>query len=187
MPNKEKESEDNIGTVLARAQLKLKKAVKSADNPYFSSKYAGLDEVIEACRAVLNEEGIAVVHITDFTPERTELQEDGTKVHYPRQDFVTCRLIYKDQALQSMMPLRCVKDDMQSLGSAVTYARRYTLQSIVCLATDEPDDDGNKAVGEKNVEAKVNKRSNYKPKAGVASIDELKEMAAGQAADGFLK
>ena len=39
----------------------------------------------------------------------------------------------------------------------------------------------------KNVEAKVNKRSNYKPKAGVASVDELKEMAASQAADGFLK
>jgi isoquinoline 1-oxidoreductase beta subunit len=39
----------------------------------------------------------------------------------------------------------------------------------------------------KNVEAKVNKRSNYKPKAGVASVDELKELAAGQAAEGFLK
>tara|TARA_R110001583_G_scaffold181954_1_gene339506 strand:+ start:2026 stop:2565 length:540 start_codon:yes stop_codon:yes gene_type:complete len=159
MPSKEKESEDNIGTVLARAQLKMGKALKSADNPYFSSKYAGLDEVIEACRSVLNEEGIAVAHITDFTPERTELKEDGTKVHYPRQDFVTCRLIYKDQALQAMMPLRCAKDDMQSLGSAITYARRYTLQSMVCLSTGE-DDDGNSAVGEEKMEAKVGRRRN---------------------------
>ena len=159
MPEKKQE---DIGTVLARAQLKMGKALKSADNPYFSSKYAGLDEVIEACRSVLNEEGIAVAHITDFTPERTELKEDGTKVHYPRQDFVTCRLIYKDQALQAMMPLRCAKDDMQSLGSAITYARRYTLQSMVCLATGE-DDDGNSAVGEKKMEAKSGKRRTAKP------------------------
>jgi hypothetical protein len=138
MPSKEKESEDNIGTVLARAQLKMGKALKSADNPYFSSKYAGLDEVIEACRSVLNEEGIAVAHITDFTPERTEL---------------------KEEALQAMMPLRCAKDDMQSLGSAITYARRYTLQSMVCLATGE-DDDGNSAVGEAKMEAKVGGRRN---------------------------
>ena len=156
------EKQDDIGTALARAQLKMGKATKSADNPYFKSKYAGLDEVIEACRATLNEEGIAVVHITDFTPERTELKEDGTKTHYPRQDFVTCRLIYKDQALQSMMPLRCGKDDMQSLGSAITYARRYTLQSMVCLATGE-DDDGNSAVGEVKMENKVKGRRPAKP------------------------
>jgi hypothetical protein len=37
------------------------------------------------------------------------------------------------------------------------------------------------------VEAKVNKRSNYKPKAGVASVDELKVLAAQDAADGFIK
>jgi hypothetical protein len=58
-----------------------------------------------------------------------------------------------------MMPLRCAKDDMQSLGSAITYARRYTLQSMVCLATGE-DDDGNSAVGEEKMEAKVGRRRN---------------------------
>ena len=174
MPNKETE---HIGTVLARAQLKLKKAEKSSDNPYFSSRYAGLDEVIEAIRTPLNEEGIAVVHVTDFTPERTELKEDGTKAHYPRQDFVTCKLIYGDQVLASTMPLRCAKDDMQSLGSAITYARRYTLQSLACCQTDEPDDDGNAAVGDKKMDAKTSKRSNYK-KPTAKSRDEAVEANA---------
>ena len=173
---KEKETE-HIGTVLARAQLKLKKAEKSSDNPYFSSRYAGLDEVIEATRTALNEEGIAVVHITDFVPERTELKEDGTKVHYPRQDFVKCKLIYGEQELASTMVLRSAKDDMQSIGSAITYARRYTLQSLVCCQTDEPDDDGNSAVGDEKMKEKVGKRSNYKKPAAKSQGEAVNKQA----------
>ena len=136
-----KTTNETMPTVLARAQMELGKAVKSADNPYFKSKYAGLDEVIEACRNVLNKHGIAVTQPVEYTPEVTKPPEGG-----------------------GVMPLEYKKADMQSLGSALTYARRYSLQAICCLATDEPDDDGNKAVGDDNVAAKVNKRSNYRRK-----------------------
>lgn len=187
MPSKQNSENEKIPAVLARAQMELKKAIKSADNPYFKSKYAGLDEVIEACRNVLNKHGIAVTQTVEYTPELTKYPTDRDPIIVPPQTLMVTTLLYGEQAIRSVMPLEYKRGDMQSLGSAMTYARRYSLQSICCLATDEPDDDGNKAVGEKNVEAKLNKRSNYKPKAGVASVDELKEMAAGQAADGFLK
>lgn len=194
MPNKQNSENDKLPAVLAKAQMELKKAIKSADNPYFKSRYAGLDEVIEACRNTLNKFGIAVTQTVEYVPETTKEERllpnnnhTETVIVTPQQTILVTTLLYGEQSIRSVMPLEYKRGDMQSLGSAMTYARRYSLQSICCLATDEPDDDGNKAVGEKNVEAKVNKRSNYKPKAGVASVDELKEMAASQAADGFLK
>jgi hypothetical protein len=187
MPNKQTSENDKLPAVLAKAQMELKKAIKSADNPYFKSKYAGLDEVIEACRNTLNKFGIAVTQTVEYTPEVTKYPPDKDPTIVPPQTILVTTLLYGDQSIRSVMPLEYKRGDMQSLGSAMTYARRYSLQSICCLATDEPDDDGNKAVGEKNVEAKVNKRSNYKPKAGVASVDELKVLAAQDAADGFIK
>ena len=188
MPNKQNSENDKLPAVLAKAQMELKKAIKSADNPYFKSKYAGLDEVIEACRNTLNKHGIAVTQTVEYTPEVKALDPiESDTVSTPQQTILVTTLLYGEQSIRSVMPLEYKKGDMQSLGSAMTYARRYSLQSICCLSTDEPDDDGNKAVGEKNVQAKVGKRSNYKPKAGVASVDELKELAAGQAADGFIK
>ena len=160
-----KTTNETMPTVLARAQMELGKAVKSADNPYFKSKYAGLDEVIEACRNVLNKHGIAVTQTVEYTPEVTKTPEGGGDMkYYPQQVFLVTTLLYGDQSIRSVMPLEYKKADMQSLGSALTYARRYSLQAICCLATDEPDDDGNKAVGDDNVAAKVNKRSNYRRK-----------------------
>ena len=149
---------DTIGAAIARAQLNIEKAEKSSDNPYFSSKYAGLPEVNDAARKPLNEQGIAVLQVTDFMPERTELTEDGKKVHYPRQDYLTTKLVYGDQSVSASMPLKCAKEDMQSIGSAITYARRYTLQSLLCIATE--DDDGNAAVGEEAMKAKTGHRGN---------------------------
>tara|TARA_R110000824_G_scaffold48078_1_gene135980 strand:- start:13777 stop:14334 length:558 start_codon:yes stop_codon:yes gene_type:complete len=166
MPNKESSS-DTLPTVLAKAQSELKKAAKSADNPYFKSKYAGLDEVIEACRNTLNSHGIAVTQTVEYTPEvirKGEKSED--KYTTPQQTVLATTLLYggeKYQSIKSVIPLEYKAGDMQSFGSALTYARRYGLAAICCLATEDSlDDDGNKAVGEENVAAKVNKRSNYR-------------------------
>ena len=172
MPNKESGS-DTLPTVLAKAQSELKKAAKSADNPYFKSKYAGLDEVIEACRNVLNKHGIAVTQTVEYVPETTKqepfeghggIPPEGlnTVIVTPQQTFLVTTLLYGDQSIRSVIPLDYKRGDMQSFGSALTYARRYGLAAICCLATEDSlDDDGNKAVGEENVAAK-SKRSNYR-------------------------
>ena len=196
MPNKESSS-DTLTTVLAKAQSELKKAAKSADNPYFKSKYAGLDEVIEACRNTLNKHGIAVTQTVEYTPELTEHVrlplplpiiegDDGEKGNLatktiPQQTLLVTTLLYGDQSIRSIIPLNYRLGDMQSFGSALTYARRYGLASICCLATEDSlDDDGNKAVGEEEVAAKVSKRSNYRSKPSVPKVP-------ATTADDFLK
>ena len=183
MPNKESSS-DTLTTVLAKAQSELKKAAKSADNPYFKSKYAGLDEVIEACRNTLNKHGIAVTQTVEYTPEVTrkgEVSED--KYTTPQQTLLVTTLLYGDQSIRSIIPLNYKLGDMQSFGSALTYAKRYGLSSICCLATEDAlDDDGNKAVGEEKVAAKVNKRSNYRK-----TKSNEQEVAPATTADEFLK
>ena len=183
MPNKESSS-DTLTTVLAKAQSELKKAAKSADNPYFKSKYAGLDEVIEACRNTLNKHGIAVTQTVEYTPEVTRTGEKSEdKYTTPQQTLLVTTLLYGDQSIRSVIPLNYKLGDMQSFGSALTYARRYGLASICCLATEDSlDDDGNKAVGEEKVAAKVNKRSNYRKTKSIAQ-----EVAPATTADEFLK
>ena len=183
MPNKQSSS-DTLPTVLAKAQSELKKAAKSADNPYFKSKYAGLDEVIEACRNVLNKHGIAVTQTVEYTPEMTRTGEKSEDLYTtPQQTFLVTTLLYGDQSIRSVIPLDYKRGDMQSFGSALTYARRYGLAAICCLATEDfLDDDGNKAVGEEKVAAKVNKRSNYRKTKSIAQ-----EVAPATTAEDFLK
>ena len=161
-----KNNNETMASVLAKAQMELPKAVKSAENPFFNSRYAGLDEVIEACRNVLNKYGISITQTVEYTPEVTKTPEGGGDMQYfPQQVFLVTTLLYQDQSIRSIMPLEYKKADMQSLGSAISYARRYSLQSICCLATDEPDDDGNKAVGDVEMSKKGgNRRTNYKRK-----------------------
>ena len=183
MPNKESSS-DTLPIVLAKAQSELKKAAKSADNPYFKSKYAGLDEVIEASRNTLNKHGIAVTQTVEYAPEVTNYpcSEETGMVTTPQQTLLVTTLLYGDQSIRSIIPLDYKRGDMQSFGSALTYARRYGLAAICCLSTEDAlDDDGNKAVGEENVAAKVNKRSNYR-KAKPATPE-----VPVTAADDFLK
>jgi hypothetical protein len=185
MPNKESSS-DTLPTVLAKAQSELKKAAKSADNPYFKSKYAGLDEVIEACRNTLNKHGIAVTQTVEYVPRITKYESeaaDGSAgcVVTPSQTLLVTTLLYGEQSIRSIIPLEYKAGDMQSFGSALTYARRYGLAAICCLSTEDSlDDDGNKAVGEEKVAAKVNKRSNYRSKPSVPKVP-------ATTADDFLK
>ena len=185
MPTKTNSNDEHIGTAIARAQLNIKTAAKSSINPHFGSTYAGLKDIIAVSRDALNNEGIAVVFETGFTPERTEakLDDEGKtigKTHFTRQDILSLKLILRDQVIASNSALVCAKDNMQSRASAQTYGMRQLLVAALCIATDEPDDDGNSAVtGEKAPAKATNKRSNYRKKQPTE--------AAATTADDFLK
>ena len=120
----------NIAAALAEAQRKMGKALKESQNPHFRSKYADLGNVMDACMPALNEAGIAV-----FQTMREN--EFG-------RSMVTCFLHSSGESLECPVPLIVGKNDMQGLGSAVTYARRYGLMSLAGIAPE--DDDGNAAV-----------------------------------------
>lgn len=123
-------SHQNIATALAAAQMDMGKALKSASNPHFKSKYADLSSVADACLPALNMHGIAVI-------QPTVDDESGR--------YVRTILIHgsSGEQLDCRVPLIVSKNDMQGYGSAVTYARRYGLMSMAGIAPE--DDDGNAA------------------------------------------
>lgn len=118
-----------IAAALAKAQAEMGKALKDSVNPAFRSKYADLGSVMDACLPALNRHGIAVIQpiISD---------EFGR--------FVQTVLIHESgETLECSVPLIVGKQDMQGLGSAITYGRRYGLMSMAGIAPE--DDDGNAA------------------------------------------
>lgn len=117
---------------LAKAQGQLEAAAKSSENPHFRSKYADLSEVWEAWKKVGPANGLSVIQY--FKP-----RENGA------QSLVTILAHSSGQSIEGEMLLMPSKNDMQGLGSATTYARRYSLAAMVGIVQD--DDDGNAASG----------------------------------------
>lgn len=120
----------NIATALVKAQKSFAPALKTSSNPHFKSKYADLSACVEAVIDALHTNGIAMIQRTYeddtgvtvetvFVHESGELLECG-KLHVPAS-----------------------KQDPQGYGSALTYARRYSLTTSCGIAPE--DDDGNAA------------------------------------------
>lgn len=124
------ESITTIAPALVKAQVDIKGALKDANNPHFNRRYADLGSVMEACKSALNRQDIAVVQATE--PIDGSLVRVSTYLIHKSGEYLGCELT-----------LRSMKDDPQSIGSAITYARRYTLSSIAGVCPE--DDDGHAA------------------------------------------
>lgn len=122
------ETTGKIAAALIDAQNDFKPAVRDATNPHFGSQFVSLGGVLGAVSEALRTNGIALVQQADLT-------DQGMTV-------LVTRLIHKESGewLASVYPVRPVKADPQSEGSALTYARRYALMSLVGIAPE--DDDG---------------------------------------------
>lgn len=120
-----------LAAALAKAQAEMGPAKKDAVNPHYKSKYADFSSVWEAARTVLPKHGLAVVQ-TNADTDRGVCVE--TMLVHSSGEWISGRLT-----------LPVSKADAQGHGSAITYARRYGLAAIVCMAADE-DDDANAAV-----------------------------------------
>lgn len=116
---------------LIGAQQEFAPLAKSATNPHFKNKFVPLNEVIETVLPVLNKHGLAISQFPTLTIDG----EPG---------LTTMLMHVSGQFLESTMPLLTAKNDPQGQGSALTYARRYALMSVLGLVGDE-DDDGHAA------------------------------------------
>lgn len=133
MSDVKKEQEvEGIASALANAQYNMGFAEKDSANPHFKSKYADLASVMKACMGPLNDENIAVIQPMIYREGVGQVIKTQL-VHGPSGESVSCDV-----------PLIVNKNDMQGLGSAITYARRYGLMLMAGIAAD--DDDGNAAV-----------------------------------------
>jgi len=117
----------NIAAALLKAQRDIGHALKSAENPYFKSRYADLTVVIESVKTPLNENGITFLQAVDSN-------EEGVPV------IDTILLHESGQFLSTRTPVFCNKpNDPQAFGSGVTYSKRYALQAILGLPTEDDD------------------------------------------------
>jgi len=115
---------------LVKLQGAIKTAAKDATNPAFKSKYADLGAVWEAVKPALQANGFALIQSPNFGDGEMWLE--------------TILLHVSGERLTGRYPLRPMKQDPQGYGSALTYARRYSISAMLGVVADE-DDDGNAA------------------------------------------
>lgn len=134
------ESINELVAALAKAQGAMLPAARDSSASIRSAKgdygytFADLAAVMGACRAALASNGLAVI-------QPPETFAGGTV------GLTTILAHSSGQWVSSVLELAFNPSSMQSLGSAITYARRYALQSMVGVVTDD-DDDGAQAVAE---------------------------------------
>jgi hypothetical protein len=145
-----------IATALLKAQSEMSNPKKGATNPFFKSKYADLNSIREAVIPVLNSNGISVLQPI---------------VHTDGKNFVKTILLHESgELMDSLTEIVYNKlNDAQAQGSGISYARRYALQSFVCVGAD--DDDGQKAVQNK---PNATKEIMQKAKTAGATIEQIK-------------
>lgn len=136
-------------SALSKAQGEFKVIPFDKVNPHFKSKYASLSATIEMIRPILAKHGLSYMQFIS-TNENSY--------------FVDTVLAHSSgQKISSSLRLIVGRNDMQGLGSAVTYAKRYALQSILGIAGDE-DDDGNQAAKEAETKKKNTEKMQSPPK-----------------------
>lgn len=120
----------SLHSAMAAAFAEIEAATKSANNPHFKSKYADISAVIDAVKPALIRHGL-------FFTQHPQPSEDGvtveTLLHHASGESMSLGSLY----------LPANKRDAQGFGSALTYARRYALQTAFGVPTE--DDDGNAA------------------------------------------
>ena len=143
------ESIKNLAASLCKAQAEMGGAVKDSKNPFFKSDYADLTSVIKAIKEPFANHGLSY---TQFPTN-----DDG------RIGVSTLLMHESGEYLEHSYTLPTTKADPQAAGSAITYARRYALQSIAGIPT--ADDDAESAMIRNN-----------QSKSAVVSGDQAKEI-----------
>jgi hypothetical protein len=153
-----------IATALVKAQKAFAPALKTATNPHFKSKYADLAACIEAVVDALNANGIALV-------QRTHDCDNGVAIE-------TLFVHESGETISGgIFHVPAAKQDPQGYGSALTYARRYSLMSACGIA---PEDDDAESAVRSPVKASPRVMPKQEPESRPArSMEELAPLIAG--------
>lgn len=124
------ESITKLAAALVKAQAKMDGALKDSANPFFKSKYADLSSVVSAIKPVAAEFGLGYIQVSHNVDNHAAIET--VIVHESGESF-SCGIVSVPVA----------KVDAQGFGSAMTYARRYSLSAAFGVCPE--DDDGNAA------------------------------------------
>jgi hypothetical protein len=148
-----------LATALAKAQGVIEDAEKDSLNPHFQSRYASLASVRHAVRKPLSDNGIAYLQLPRANDKSIEIR---TVLLHESGEFISETL---EMPVGQMLP--------QAIGSAISYARRYGLVSILGLASDE-NDDGEIAHG------RPGRKSESNPAAPAQARERVRPTVAGE-------
>jgi len=121
----------NITRALFEIQGILDGVKKSSENPFFDSKYAGLEETMKALKPLLHERGIL-------------LSQPLSNVNGVQSIKLRLTHVESGETIEEETVLVTKKEDPQAAGSSITYFRRYSIKSFFGLI--DLDDDGEAAM-----------------------------------------
>ena len=142
---------NELFAALAKAQAEMTFASLNKENPYFKSRYSDLKEVIASSRPALSKHGLAVI-------QKILTNDEGQSILH------TMLCHSSGQWIESRMRIVPPKNDIQTLGSYVTYLRRYSLAALIGIASQDEDDDGEIAMAEARHIVAKGPSSKYDPK-----------------------
>lgn len=135
---KTSETFKEIAPALVKAIGEIPNPPKNAVNPHFKNRYADLASIIETVKPILLKNGLTVIQGSEA---------DGNIV------TVRTRIVHvSGEWIETSLTMAAAGSDPQKIGSAITYARRYSISSFLNIAADDDDD------GEEN-----RKKENQKP------------------------
>jgi hypothetical protein len=161
---KTSESISKIAAALLAAQQSMTTAKKGAKNPYLGNNYADLASVDAAARPALNAAGVVYVQSAGGDDKSAVITtrfihaESGEWIEDSLTIAAVPAVVDKKTGEKAVTP--------QALGSALSYARRYSLAAMACVLTS--DDDGEAAMS----------RSAYSAPAAKTGADALPEAEA---------
>lgn len=139
------ETISEVSKAMVKFSSEVGKINKDAKNPFLKNNYASLDNILDAVKPILAQNGLFLVQ---------DASSDGQNVKVITTIFhESGEYISSDE-----YTLRPVKNDPQSMGSVTTYAKRYSITSFLGLSTGD-DDDGNAA---SNTEGNQRKQGNHR-------------------------
>lgn len=124
---------NELAGALAKAQAEMRVAEMDSNNPYFKSRYADLASIIKASRPALTKNGLSV-------SQQILTNDDGSNTMH------TLLLHSSGQWIETRMRIVPGKNDMQTLGSCITYLKRYAYAALVGVVSSDEDDDGEMAM-----------------------------------------
>ena len=146
-----------LAKALSAAQGEMKGASKDSSNPFFKSKYADLASVWEAIRAPFSKNGLAISQVTSEDDKGLILN--------------TMLMHSSGEWIMGELRINPVDQKPQTMGSAISYARRYALSAMAGVYAE--DDDGNLASGKAATpNASQRPQSTTAPKAGPFKVPE---------------
>jgi hypothetical protein len=152
---------NKIAAAFVKSQRQFGPALKTSTNPHFKSKYADLANCIEAVIGALNDNGIGLM-------QRTYECKDGV--------MVETMLVHESGEVMEcgMLHVPATKMDAMGFGSALTYARRYSLLAATGLAPE--DDDGVAASRRTEIKSTVNENQIADLMAAMDEVSTVKEL-----------